>query len=189
MSSQVYNRVANWNSQRYDRVYDHNLTLSLLKEEFQEWSDSCTAVDALDGLCDIIYVAYGALWKLNLSDNAMQIVMHEGIISVQQYADNYSIPPGYGVASTLLCYAKTEEYQLLSEIIALAFCQMYYMGLNGDDAIEALNIVCDSNDSKSVKKTTADKKANDGDKGADFIAPEPRLQALLDRVQARDNAS
>jgi hypothetical protein len=43
----------------------------------------------------------------------------------------------------------------------------------------ALDIVCDSNDSKAVKKTPIGIKANI-DKGETFVAPEARLQALLD---------
>lgn len=182
MSNEIYNRVAHWNSQRYDRVHDRELTVALLAEEFEEWAAAPTAVDALDGLCDIIYVAYGALWKMNMTDNQMQVAMHDGLMGVQCFIDDYPLPPGYLVGSALLAFQKTGEAFILSHIITAAFCQMYYMGLSNAQAIEALQIVCDSNDSKSVKKTAPDVKANDGDKGDGFIRPEPRLRALLDRV-------
>ena len=44
---------------------------------------------------------------------------------------------------------------------------------------EALNIVCDANDLKPAKKTASGIKAP-LDKGAAFVSPEPRLQALLE---------
>ena len=43
------------------------------------------------------------------------------------------------------------------------------------------------NDSKSIKKTASDVKANDGDKGAYFVAPEPRLTALLESLTLEDS--
>ena len=70
-------------------------------------------------------------------------------------------------------------------MITLGMTQMNAMGLSNLESLEALLVVCDSNDSKSIKKTAAHLKANDGDKGADFVAPEPRLKTILAKVEAR----
>jgi hypothetical protein len=60
---------------------------------------------------------------------------------------------------------------------------MLYMGLTQLQCEYAMNIVCDSNDTKPAKKTASDVKAN-VDKGNRFVAPEPRLQKLLDSIPA-----
>ncbi len=67
----VYERVINWNAQRYDQEHVKALTTSLLREEVQEFSDAFEDVHMLNALCDLIYVSYGAMWKLGL--NADQI--------------------------------------------------------------------------------------------------------------------
>jgi hypothetical protein len=63
--------------------------------------------------------------------------------------------------------------------ILLARAQMSLM-LPPEAQIEALNIVCDANDLKPVKKTEAHIKACI-DKGPDFVSPEAKLQALLEK--------
>lgn len=183
MNNEVYNRVAAWNSKRYDRVYNLDLTVALLKEEFSEWLEAVEPVDQLDALCDVIYVAFGALWKLNLSDNRMQQVMHTGITDMQSFVDSTLYDPAVYIAAAITQLEIGGQNDVLVHIIALAATQTYHMGLSNGQLIDALLIVCDSNDSKSVKKTASDIKANDGDKGQSFIPPEPRLQALLDSVE------
>lgn len=64
-------RVISWNSKRYSQIFSSALTFSLLDEENLELLDAEQAVDKVDALVDIIYVATGALWKLGL--NAEQI--------------------------------------------------------------------------------------------------------------------
>jgi hypothetical protein len=53
---------------------------------------------------------------------------------------------------------------------------------SNENVIEALNIVCDANDSKTAKMTPPGIKANIN-KGDKFVAPEARLQNLLNRVK------
>lgn len=185
--NEIYNRVANWNNQRYDRQYNHALTLSLLTEEFGEWYDSATDVDRVDAMCDVVYVAFGALWKLKLSDNAMSQVMNQCLQDAFIILDNSVIEPVHFIAAELASMHKESSFEGLARIIGFGLGQLYHMGFSPAEAVEALQIVCDSNDSKSVKKTDSSVKANAGDKGAGFIAPEPRLQNLLDHVQSHKN--
>jgi len=63
--------------------------------------------------------------------------------------------------------------------VYIAIGAMWKLGLNEEQIIAAIHVVCDSNDSKSVAKTIASVKAN-VDKGPNFTAPEPRLQEILD---------
>lgn len=112
---QEITRICNWNSARYDQQYAHALTIALLQEELDELAGATDAVDKLDALIDLTYVAIGAMWKLGLSPTQIA---------------------------------------------------------------QAINIVCDSNDSKSVAKTDPNVKANI-DKGANYFRPEPELAKIL----------
>lgn len=182
----IYQRVVNWNSKRYDRVYNHQLTLNLLREEHKEWLDSNTDVDHLDALCDIIYVAFGALWKLDIDQETMDAAFESAFENVFECTDmllqNYEPHPAYLIATVLDVLEYEDDYPIadgLAMIAVLAQTEVYGMGLTPEQCNQALLIVCDSNDSKSIMKVAADVKANAGNKGPYFVPPEPRLEKLL----------
>ena len=73
----IIQRVVDWNSARYPQVYNHQLQVSLLTEEVQELAEAQESpVDTLDALCDITYVAIGAMWKLGLSPDQIAEALH-----------------------------------------------------------------------------------------------------------------
>lgn len=74
---------------------------------------------------------------------------------------------------------EVDELDALIDIVYIAIGAMWKMGLSTGQIFDAIHIVCDSNDSKSVAKTSAHIKANI-DKGPNFVKPESRLQELLD---------
>ncbi|AFV51114.1 nucleotide pyrophosphohydrolase [Vibrio phage VPMS1] len=184
----VFPRVISWNQKRYPQEYNHHLTLDLLKEEFQEWLEALTEVDKLDALCDIIYVALGALWKADVSEEANAVAEHHANEVFSRLIENtYEPHYAYFISMHLTVLEYEAEYPVatgLHMIIKAAFTEMLAMRLTYEQCIAALLIVCDSNDSKSVKKTDPAVKANAGDKGPYFVSPEPRLQALLDKREA-----
>jgi predicted HAD superfamily Cof-like phosphohydrolase len=77
--------------------------------------------------------------------------------------------------------AKTDVDKLdaLVDILYVAVGGMWKLGLSPEQIEAAINVVCDSNDSKTAKATASHIKANI-DKGEGFIRPEPRLQEILD---------
>lgn len=178
----IYQRVVNWNSKRYDRAYNHKLTLSLLREEYHEWLQSKTDVDHLDALCDVIYVAFGALWKLDINQETMDAAFENAFERTGMLLQIDEPHPAYLIA-TILDVLKYEDDYLIADglamIAVLAQTEMYGMGLTHEQCNQALLIVCDSNDSKSIMKVAADIKANAGNKGPYFVPPEPRLEKLL----------
>ncbi len=179
----IYNRVSDWNGKRYDRVHDLNLTKVLLVEEYTEFLDSDEAVHQLDALCDVTYVALGALWKLELSNEIMNEDAQTAVELVYNIVDSNVLMPVYFIPAFIDAMAHDAEFPVslaLQCIINLSFVQMQSMGLTLEQCYEALDIVCDSNDSKSIKKTDPGVKANDGDKGPYFVAPEAKLQGVLD---------
>lgn len=181
----VYVRVANWNSQRYDRVYNRNLAVALLREEYNEWRTNTNPVKKLDGLCDIVYVALGIVWKANIDPVMLGIAQYRSLVTTDAIVNAFELNPGYFIGAIIDVFETENDYpveQAMMNIISLAVAQAFSMGLNYNQFIEALLVVCDSNDSKSVKKVAADVKANAGDKGASFVAPEPYLSAILEQA-------
>lgn len=178
----VFNRVAKWNGQRYDREYDHQLTLDLLREEYNEFKNAQSAVEELDALCDLAYVALGAVWKAGEEYDCAALKQ------ASTYFDEL-LPflgnPVYFIASILdQAEIGEEDCTWLFLVSMCATMQMIGFGLDQDHILRALNIVCDSNASKSVpsKVTPANIKANGTDKGEFYKAPEIKLQALLEEV-------
>lgn len=189
--AQLYERVAYWNALRYERIFNKELLLSLLEEEFSEMLTDESPVLKLDGYCDVTYVALGGLWKLGQHNTDLPSAFGEAGLTIDSAAATgaFDTVDDINTAIALNLAALKSEHlsinpQAMSAILA-AICLLCHMAAERRfdvDFYAAMEIVCDSNDTKAVKKTAANVKANI-DKGATFVAPEPRLQALLDEVQ------
>lgn len=182
----VFARVAAWNAARYEQEYSNTLAVSLLREEYDEWLHSVTAVDKLDALCDITYVALGIVWKANVHPSMFGVAFSNSLTTVNMLVDSFELNPAYFIGSLIDVLEYEADYpvaQSTTNIIALSLAQALSMGLSEEQFIEALLVVCDSNDSKSVKKVASDIKANTGDKGVGFIPPEPRLLEILAKAE------
>lgn len=177
----VMKRVAVWNSKRYEQEFSKELFVSLLTEEHTEWLDALKEVDKLDALCDEIFVAFGGAWKARLTMEELNSAMGHASLVLTNLIDCTELWPGYFNRTYIDVYTHNDDYplaHLIALVVTTCMTEMRGMGLSEKQCIEALNIVCDSNDSKSIKKTAANIKANT-DKGPYFVAPEPRLQAVL----------
>jgi len=182
----VYDKVINWNSLRYARDYNHELSVDLLKEELQEYFDADTDVDRLDALCDVVYVALGVIWKLDVANEAIvnsESKAHNAVIRMLNNTDSFEPVEISSMVLSRFSNTKVVSSHIhnIQMLITLSFAQANYNGLTSEEFVEALLVVCDSNDSKSIKKTDSHIKANAGDKGAYFVPPEPRLQAIIDK--------
>lgn len=183
----IYNRVCVWNERRYDRVYDMSLTVSLLREEYTEYFEAIQPVHQLDALCDTIYVALGALWKVDLNESVMQSDMQTAAEITHALMEANVIEPIYLVGSFIDSIehdTNMPDSLALQVIVNLCMVQMQLMRLELKECYAALLVVCDSNDSKSIKKTDPTVKAN-VDKGEFFVAPEPRLNKILEKANER----
>jgi len=177
----IYSRAAAWNEARYDRVYNHDFSMALLREEHKEYLDAISDVKGLDALCDIIFVAMGVLWKLDLEPEVFEEDVEEAYKHVSKLMETNTLMPIYLISAVIDCCDHDSDYPVslaMHVIISLAMVQMSIFGFDEVKKCVAVLVVCDSNDSKSVQKAAANVKANI-DKGKDFICPEPRLQELL----------
>jgi len=185
----IFERVAKWNSLRYDRIYNHDLAVALLEEELQEYFDAETVVDQLDAMCDTVYVALGILWKLNVDNHTLDYNAEESYRQTALLLETNTFDPVYFAYAVLQRCKYDNDYPVTlaaQMLVTLCLTQVSAMGLTNEEAFEAMIVVCDSNDSKSVKKVNASIKANAGDKGAFFMPPEPKLRLILAKVEARN---
>jgi len=185
----IFERVAKWNSLRYDRIYNHDLAMALLEEELQEYFDADTLVDQLDAMCDTVYVALGILWKIDVDNSTLEYNADDSYKQTAALLSTNTLDPVYFAYAVLQRCKYDNDYPVASAaqmLVTLCMTQMSAMGLSNEEAFEALLVVCDSNDSKSVKKVNASIKANAGDKGAFFMPPEPKLRLILRKVEARN---
>lgn len=189
--NELYDRVSAWNNARYDRVFNLELLVELLTEEFDETVAATTAVNQLDGRCDQIYVAIGGMWKLNLPEALLEQAFGEaGLVvagaSEAGYLHNDGINAGIKANILSLSNHNLPQTDMLKATILATICLLNVYAIERDfdiSAYDAMIIVCDANDSKAVQKVAPDVKANI-DKGESFVPPEARLQALLDEVSA-----
>lgn len=181
----IYDSVCNWNSQRYDRIYNAELLVNLLNEELSEYFDSQSMLDQLDALCDTAYVALGGIWKCEVQDEINQAYSQQSFIVMRDVVESAPFPPEVyirGLVESLYRDGTVPTVYTLHCIITLCFFGMYGMGLNTQQAIASMDAVCESNDSKSVKKTASNCKANDGDKGSSYISPSKKLTKILEQA-------
>lgn len=179
--SKVLFRVSAWNSVRYERQFVLALAISLLQEELDEFSSSTSEVGRLDGLCDASYVAFGCIWKLDITAAQLDEAFARAFKFCEELPNDMLTYNTYARACVDAMRYGADPLQMSANIVTLCLAEaMDSLCLTYDEFIEALNIVCDSNDTKQVVKTAADVKANIT-KGASFVPPTAKLQDLLNR--------
>ena len=175
-------RVAVWNSKRYEQEFHKDLFLQLMREEHREWRKELAPVDKLDALCDMIYVAFGATWKAKVDLAELNDAMEHARNVLHNLIECTELWPGYFVPTYLDVFEDSEEYPLATTvalIVTTCMTEMRGMGLTLEQCMKCLNIVADSNDSKTIEKLAANSKGFNDGKGPYFTTPEPRLQAVL----------
>ena len=180
---QVFNRVAKWNALRYVQEYNHELAVKLLREEQREWMEADNLVDRVHELCDVVFVAFGVMWKLE------QEIAPEAANRCFEIVDEASVvfgDPATLCSATIDCLERSDNVDLqLSYALATALfaqAQMLDYGLTFDQIIECMLVLCDSNDSKTVKLTESHVKANSGDKGSYYKSPVPGIAAIVELI-------
>lgn len=178
---EVYNRVVAWNAARYPQEYDARLTINLLAEEYLEYVSALETVDQIDGLCDIVFVALGGVWKLGEDTDACtqrSAEVVQGLINVKEVSPVYFI-------STFITVGETTEYPQMSmlwNILQCATAELSAMGFDDAGIVRLLLAVCDANDTKTAAMTDPTVKANI-DKGAGFVPPEPALTKIMSEYE------
>lgn len=170
-------RASRWNADRYEQKFDLDLTINLVQEELKEYLSATDLVEQADALCDICFIASGALWKLKLEFDERtfdsfynfyllaDFTIEEAIANVLHVARNY--PGLYQHACTL------------HQLIAISFDLLSYKLASKEEALKALFIIADSNDTKSSKIIPINAKYSEEGKGLEYIPPTAALTQLI----------
>ena len=187
----IFERVAKWNEARYPRIYNHELSISLLQEELTEYFEAKSSVDQLDALCDLVFVSMGILWKTNVSMKMLDLDSARSNSQALALLTGHDFEPIHLVAAILIRHKYIPDNYSVSLAVqtVVTFCmtQMALIGLDTTESLDALLVVCECNDSKSVEKVESHIKANGKDKGKNFVSPEYALSIILTSMEKRRN--
>jgi NTP pyrophosphatase (non-canonical NTP hydrolase) len=179
--------VSKFNAARYDREFNCELSVALLNEEYHEYFESEELHKRLDSVGDVLYVALGVLWKLDIS-------MTDVGLAADEVADIMDLYSQANISALYLIKAHIEsiKYDMskpvlvdILTIVNLCMAQMFSLGLTEDEAFDVLFAIIKSNATKSVKKTASNIKANSGDKGPYYVSPDVDLQLIAAIVEQR----
>lgn len=177
-------RAAHWNSLRYAQEYNAELQYNLLSEELRETVDAPNSVEHFDGLADICFVALGGLWKNKTFFDIRkftEIFNHWANVLADTEQPALSYFKDYLIA--VADFEEPDADHMNYTCIALChLCAFEYAPVPAARSLQALLecllAVCDSNDTKAVKKTDSSVKANI-DKGAEFVPPTAAIKRIL----------
>ena len=182
MSDPITKRVIDWNAARYDQEYDYELATNLLLEETQELFDAKTAVDKLDAIGDITFVAIGVLWKLGFSERQIYDIFYvHDLTKISPAEAQHWLMNVQSIAMDLINHEQPGSWPGLVH----ALYSVFNTALSALRGMKCQNIfydvvhtICDSNDTKEIKgKTPANVKANI-DKGTSYKPPTDALFTL-----------
>lgn len=195
----VFESVCAWNAARYEQEFNLELANKLLTEEYRdEWLPAfhklhagertlAHEVECLDALADIAYVAMGVAWKAGCDWDAISLAQHR-VLDAQADAMCAwpQLAPGFFIGGLIDSFNFDMEqgvYDTMAMIINACTAEaMYTLGLTEEQFTEAMKVVCNSNNSKSVKRVASDVKANAGDKGPFYVSPKLGLTKILEQV-------
>jgi len=176
----IIDSICNWNAARYEQVPSHELTMELLEEELDEVQGAYIEGDKvaiIDGYGDVFYVAIGALWKTGLNEKQITQLM-------DNVGEKQTFYPDPELA--FYWYCKDVQNHILC-ILAHSCLKKLELLLNSEDAAyDVIRAICNSNNTKTPKKTASNVKANI-DKGQSYIPPTVALEAILRKAGESDD--
>jgi hypothetical protein len=178
----VIGRIIKWNNVRYGQNYDSLLTIKLLEEELEELQNAKTTVEILDACADIIFIAIGAAWKLGLSILLLETLFYT--VKIQNGSDHCREL----IFDTLLSLPIniSEDIKLLIQsVFSIVIPKLRSILSIKTDFFTLMNIICTSNETKSVHKTPAYKKYLVG-KGPNYVPPTEALKNFVNFLQQRN---
>lgn len=183
----IYKNVSAWNAARYNQQLDLKLAGELLVEEYGEYFEKPGAVDKLDALGDISYVALGICWKSDISPEMLE----EKLNYWQDYLiDALNSMPGvqpiFLVTTFIATLADDYEFGIADSMAAIlnlaAFQASYTWGFTPPLWLRTLEAICNSNDTKVIVQVAPDVKANAGNKGPNYVSPAADLAKILNEA-------
>lgn len=178
----IVQRVIAWNAARFDRVFNYEMACKLLLEETEELYAAQSVVEKMDAVGDIVFVAIGVLWKLQIPEEYIQYIMYkEDLTKLNNVELHYYM--NFISASVVDNLDHSQKgawsgYSLATfSTFVTALGALRGLGMQ-DYFYDIVEAICNSNDTKEIKKTDPDKKANIN-KGEGFVPPSMALSKIL----------
>ncbi|NCB95294.1 MAG: hypothetical protein EOM35_02320 [Negativicutes bacterium] len=168
----VISECVNWNAARYDRIFNAELSMALLKEEVSELTESPDLVSIADACGDILFVCCGVLWKMGFEEEEIEMIMNNTVPleDVKKLAAAENGPKAEMVVEFI--------FNAIFIIVAEA-ARKHKLGPHMMDICAA---ICKSNNTKSIEgKTDPSQKANIN-KGPNYVPPTEDLIAILNNI-------
>ena len=165
----VIHECVNWNAARYDRIFNAELSMALLKEEVSELTEATDLVTIADACGDILFVCCGVLWKMGFEEEEIEMIMNNTVPldDVKRLAAANNGPQSEKVVEFI--------FKAIFEIVASA-AKEHKLGPCMKDICAA---ICKSNNTKSIEgKTDPSQKANIN-KGPNYVPPTEDLITIL----------
>lgn len=173
-------QAANWNALRYEQKFDLSLTLDMIDEEMNEYNEAKDLVEQVDALCDICFIAAGALWKLNLKFDLQGFNSFFNFYQLEDLNYNQVVTNVFVVMHN---YPGLYNHACaLHQILASTFDMLSYKLASRDNAILALLCIANSNDTKSVKNIPVGAKYSEEGKGNEYVPPTAALTQLIAEI-------
>ena len=157
--------ICRWNELRYERVYDEELTTALLDEERAELDEATTLLEQADAYADIFYISIGAIWKRGSDPHHIKTILCSYADQIKRYGMVRSLQSGY---LSIVAMSALDRLTALTGDVNLAL-----------DIIEA---VCISNNTKSTNKIISGAKYSHDGKGSRYVSPTKAILQILEKV-------
>lgn len=172
---ELIERICKWNSLRFEQEYNHELNVKLLLEECGELSEATSVsdkVEVCDALGDIFYVAVGAMWKAAIPNT-----------NIYEYVSSYTasdcVPIDWQLAVIVSLLADGNQFMSnWAKVISYTLKLLTQVTESEDNALAVLTAIVISNDTKEVKKTASNVKANLV-KGNNYKPPTETIKQIL----------
>lgn len=188
MSELFTNKVIAWNAARRDRVFDFDLCCEMLSEEIDELYRSCSIIESMDAIGDIVFVAIGELWKMGLHHDDIARIMYQENLTLFNGCKQCYDYSNY-VRSVVLnaLYEAYKDNPLVAVGFDYALNSIFLIALPAAQGLGVRSIfydichaICDSNNTKEIVKVGSNVKSS---KGPNFVPPTGKLVNLLEILQ------
>lgn len=178
----IVKKTIDWNAERFEQRYNYDMAVKLILEESEElFAAQGNEIEIMDAVGDIVFVAIGNFWKMGFTHQQIHAMLYDFNLAEAPAIADYNwklqiqewimdhvpedLPAAYPVVELSL-----------NAIFMIAIPALRGIGMQSK-FYDVCHAICDSNNTKAIKKTAHTEKANI-DKGTTFIPPTDTLIKL-----------
>lgn len=182
---QFVTAAGEWNKLRYPQVFDLALTLTLLKEELNEYYAAEVAIEGIDAAIDLAFVAAGAIWKSGypLCEESLKSIITFNEELHMQMAFHDSIEGS--IRNMLVMRGSYIAVGNLYQIIGA--CYVHVCAILNSEALakKAFEAIVVSNNTKTAQVIAIGEKYSSEGKGQSYVPPTETLKLII--AEAKQN--